>query len=40
MNHPAIKGKVLLTGISGFLGAHMAIHLLENGMKGRAPYAT
>ena len=28
-----MKGKVLLTGISGFLGSHTAIHLLENGYE-------
>lgn len=28
-----MKGKVLVTGISGFLGAHLAIHLLENGYE-------
>ncbi|GGF23291.1 SDR family oxidoreductase [Hymenobacter cavernae] len=28
-----MKGKVLLTGISGFIGSHTAIHLLENGYE-------
>ena len=28
-----MKGKVLLTGISGFLGSHTALHLLEKGYE-------
>lgn len=33
MKSTAMKGKVLLTGISGFLGSHMAIQLLETGYE-------
>lgn len=32
-NKTTMKGKVLLTGISGFLGSHTAIQLLENGYE-------